>query len=501
MTVGLNVSTIVNVSVSLSPVPTPVVNLNTLLLLGDSDIIDVHQRIRTYTSLSQVAVDFGTSVAEYQSAALYYGQNPQPLTLYIGRWASTATKGLALGGPLNTAQQAISNWTPITNGGFHLTVDGGSSTNVTGINLSAQTNLNGVATQIQNAIQGLGGSFTSVICVWNGTQFEIFSGTTGTSSSVSALTAPTAGQDISAQLLLTAATLTYLQSGIAAESALAAVVLFDTAVPTSWYELSFATNTTLSDPDRLSIAGYIEGSSNKHLYGLATASAAALIQPDTTSIGAQLKALGYNRTLYQWSNTSPARSHISIFGRMNSVDFAGTDSTITLMFKQEPGVIPITITASQAAALDANNYNYFANFNNGTAIIVNGKVASGQFIDTIWGVDGLASQIQVNCYNILYTSPKVPQTDKGMTQLNSGISAACAQYNNNGFLATGVWTAPGVGQLQTGQTVPNGFYIYQPPVALQSPADRAARKSVPFQVAAKLAGAVHSVNVLIDVNP
>lgn len=500
MTIGLPISSIVAVAVSLSPTPTPTINLDTLLILGDSNVIDVHQRLRTYTALSAVATDFGTTAPEYLAAKLYFGQTPQPQTLFIGRWARTATAGLALGGPLTATQQAISNWTPITNGGFHVTIDGGASTNVTGINLSAQSNLNGVATQIQTALQGIGGAFAAVTCVWNGSQFEIFSGTTGPSSSVSALTAPTSGQDLSVPLLLTTGTLTYLQSGIAAESAVNAVVLFDSQIATPWYELEFATSTgALADSDRLAIAAYIEGSANKHLYGVTTNNAAALTQPDTTSIGAQFKALGYNRSLTQWSNTSHAVA--SLFGRMNTVNFAGTNTTITLMFKQEPSVTAETLNTTQQAALNSNNYNYFANFNNGTAILVNGQVASGQFIDTIWGIDGLASQIQANCYNILYTSPKVPQTDAGMNQLNGGISQACTQYNTNGFLATGVWTAAGFGQLQTGQTVPNGFYIYQPPIASQSAADRAARKSVPFQVAAKLAGAVQSVNILIDVNP
>lgn len=503
MTIGLPVSSIVAVSVALTPAPTPVVNLNTLLVLGDSNVIDVHERLRTYTLLSQVATDFGTTAPEYLAALDYFSQRPQPQTLFIGRWAKTATKGLALGGTLTAAQQVIGNWTPITTGGFHITIDGGASTNVTTINLSGTVNLNGVASQIQTAIQALGGAFAAVTCIWNGEQFEIFSGTTGGASTVSALTAPTSGQDLSAQLKLTAGTLTYLQAGIAAESAVACVAIFDAQVAQPWYEISFAagaSNVDVSVGDYLAVAAYIEGAGTYHLFGVTSAETTALAQPDTTSIGAQLKALGYNRTLTQWSSFDPY-AICSLFGRMNSVDFTGDNTSITVMFKQEPGVEAETLNTTQQAALNANNYNYYANFNNGTAIIVNGMMASGQFIDTIWGIDGLASQIQSNCYNALYVAPKIPQTDKGMNQLTTAIAAACQQYNVNGFLATGIWTAPGFGQLKQGAAVSNGWYIYQPLVSTQSTTDRAARKSVPFQVAAKLAGAVQSANVLIDVNP
>jgi hypothetical protein len=141
------------------------------------------------------------------------------------------------------------------------------------------------------------------------------------------------------------------------------------------------------------------------------------------------------------------------------------------------------------------------NFSNSTAIIVNGKVASGQFIDTIYGIDWLANYIQTNLYNLLYQTPtKVPQTDPGTHLLVTNIEASCAQAVTNGLLAPGNWTSNGFGTLQQGDFLSKGYYVYAPPVATQSASDRSARKSVPIQVAAKLAGAIHTVNVLVNVN-
>jgi hypothetical protein len=76
----------------------------------------------------------------------------------------------------------------------------------------------------------------------------------------------------------------------------------------------------------------------------------------------------------------------------------------------------------------------------------------------------------------------------------------CAQAVVNGLLAPGTWTQAGFGSLNQGDYLSKGFYVYAPPIALQNPADRAARKSVTFQVAAKLAGAIHTVNVLVNIN-
>ena len=69
----------------------------------------------------------------------------------------------------------------------------------------------------------------------------------------------------------------------------------------------------------------------------------------------------------------------------------------------------------------------------------------------------------------------------------------------NGLFAAGVWTGPTIGSLKTGDTMPDGYYIYKPLVASQSADDRRARKAVTMQIACKLAGAVHSSNVLVSV--
>jgi hypothetical protein len=109
--------------------------------------------------------------------------------------------------------------------------------------------------------------------------------------------------------------------------------------------------------------------------------------------------------------------------------------------------------------------------------------------------------VQTDVYNLLYQSTtKIPQTDAGTHQIVNVIEAACVQAVTNGLVAPGVWTAGGFGQLSMGDTLTKGFYVYAPPVATQDQADREARKSVLIQVAAKLAGAIHFVGVIINVN-
>jgi hypothetical protein len=191
----------------------------------------------------------------------------------------------------------------------------------------------------------------------------------------------------------------------------------------------------------------------------------------------------------------------SLLGRQLTVDYTGNNTVITLMYKQEPGVAAETLNATQMNALEGKNCNVFVAYNNGTTIIEPAKVASGEFIDTIVGMDAFCIDVQTALFNRLFTSTtKIPQTDAGMHILATDIEGVCQQYVNNGLFAPGVWNSGGFGTLNQGDFLPKGYYVFQPPVASQSQADRAARKSVPFQIAVKLAGAVHTIDFAVTVN-
>jgi hypothetical protein len=506
MPTGLPVSRLISVSVNLQPLAAQFANFTSLLIMGDSDVINVKDRIRSYQQLSDVAADFGTTAPEYLAAALYFSQVPTPAQLFIGRWASAATKGQLVGGVLSAANQLLPHWTAVTTGSLKIAVDGGVATNVTALNFSGASTMAGVAAIIQAGIRALAGGFAAVSVTWDAIrkQFVITSGTTGAASAVADLTGAGSGTDISGAGFIqgTTATKQSTANGQAAETALAGVQALD-QLSTQWYGLTAATTVALATADHLAIAAYIEGtgaSGNPHLYGITTQDAAALGSTDSTSLGFQLSALGYNRTFYQYSSSS-LYAVASLFGRAFSVNFQANNSTITLMWKQEPGLAAEQLTSTQADALNRTNHNYFAAYNNSTNIVVNGKMASGIYFDEIWGADWLANQIQTDVYNLLYTSPtKVPQTDAGMNLIATTIEGSCVRGVNNGLLAPGIWQQAGFGQLKQNDFVSKGFYVYTPPLSTQPVADRAARKSVPFQVAAKLAGAVHSVAITVNLN-
>lgn len=490
---GLSVSGVVNVQVVMSPKAAQTRNFGSLLVLGDSTVIDTVERLRLYTTIDAIAADFGTSAPEYKAAALYYGQSPQPLNCYVGRWAQSATSGLVRGGVLSTAQQALSNFTAVTNGAMGISIDGVVQ-NVTALNLSAVLNLNGAASALQAKLTG-----ATVTWDANNARFIVKSNTTGASSAVSFATAPGSGTDVSSLFKLKAADGGYLVAGVIAESLLAAVTALANA-SNNWYGLYVAATGAVQDSDVLAVAGYVEAASVSRIYGVTTQNSAALDSAQTTDIASQLKALGYKRTFIQYSSATPYAA-ASIFGRAFTVDFQGSNTTITLKFKQEPGVSPELLTEAQANALTAKNCNVFVQYNNDTAILQQGVMVNGYFFDEVHNADWLQNDVQTAIYNLLYTSTtKIPQTDSGIGQIVTVVSQRLDQAVRNGMAAPGVWNAAGFGALKQGDTLAQGYYVYAPPVATQSQADREARKAPTLQAAVKLAGAVHSVNLIINVN-
>jgi hypothetical protein len=486
---ALSVSRLVRVVVNLSPLAAARRSFGVLMIAGDSSVISGLERLRTYLTIEGVALDFGTSAPEYKAAALYFGQSPKPAQLMIGRWLRTATAAANDGGILSPSEQLLSNFTAITNGGFHISIDGVAKV-LAGLDFSAETNLNGVASVINAALTG-------GVVTWTGSQFIVTSSTTGAASTVGYATAG-AGTDISSILKLTASTSIAIIPGYDAETpvACAAALANKSAL---WYGLMFAASTMPTDSESLAVSDLVEPLSIARIYGVTITNTSVLSSLVTNDLASLMKAAGYKKSFCQYSQNAYAIA--SMFGRAFSVNFAANRSTITLMYKQEPGVTGEILDENQASVLKAKRCNVFVSYVNDTIIIQYGVMSGSAYFDEIHGLDWFQDAVQNACYNVLYQSTtKVPQTDAGVNQLTNAIGGVCDQSVTNGLVAPGIWNADGFGELQPGQYLKTGYYIYAQPVALQSQADRETRVAPPIQVAIKLAGAIQELDVIVNVN-
>ncbi len=478
----LPVSRVVNVAVEMSPTAAALRNFGSCLILGDSDIIDTDERIRLYSSISDIATDFGISSREYLAAQAFFSQSPQPTQVYIGRWAKSATAGRLRGRTLSSAEQDISLFTAITTGTLSLTIDGASKS-MASIDLSAETNLNGVASQISSAL-GVSGS-----CAWTGERFVITSATTGTSSTVA-----TTDTGTLSSLMGFAGSATSV-AGVAAESLASAITaLLDY---NTWYMVCVAPDA--SDDSIVEAAGLIEAASPSRMIGFTTQNSTEIDSTASSTLCSRLKGLGYNRTILVYSSDSPVAA-ASVFGRMATINFEGSNTTLTLKFKQLPGVTAENLRSSQAEALKSHNVNAFCAYQNDTSILQEGITSGGWFIDETHGLDWLQNRVETDLWNLLYTSKKVGQDESGATAIVSCVNKSLEQGVTNGLIAPGVWNGDAFGALESGDTLSTGYYVYIQPFDEQSQSDREARKAPPIQIAVKLKGAVHFINVTITVN-
>lgn len=306
------------------------------------------------------------------------------------------------------------------------------------------------------------------------------------------------GTDISGILKLTSAASQGIVSGYNSETptGCASALAVKSA---AWYGLMFAASVQPTDDQRMDVAAFVEALDLKRIFGSTITNTNVLSSTVTTDLASRLKAAGYRQSFCQYSQTPYAVA--SFFGRAFSVNFNANRSTITLMYKQEPGVTGEDLDANQALTLKNKRCNVFVNYVNDTMIVQYGVMSGPAYFDEIHGLDWLQNKIQTECYNVLYQSTtKIPQTDAGANQLNNAIGGACDAAVNNGLVAPGTWNADGFGELVPGQFLKAGYYIYAQPMALQSQSDRETRTAPPIQVAVKLAGAIQELDVIVDVN-
>lgn len=307
------------------------------------------------------------------------------------------------------------------------------------------------------------------------------------------------GTDISSLLKLTSSTSIALVDGYDAETPVeCAAVLSDKS--NAWYGLMFQASVQPTNEQSLDVSAFIEALDVKRIYGVTITDTSVLSSLVSNDLASLQSAAGYLRSFCQYSENAYAIA--SLFGRIFTVNFNAQNSTITLMYKQEPSIVPAALSTTQANTLKAKRCNVFVEYDNDTAIIQYGVMSGSAYIDEIHNLDWFQNAVQNACYNLNYTSPtKIPQTDAGSNQFVNVINGVCEEAVNNGMAAGGVWTSTvEFGQLKTGMYLKSGYYVYVQPMALQSQADREQRICPPIQIAIKLAGAIQEIDAIIQVN-
>jgi len=265
---------------------------------------------------------------------------------------------------------------------------------------------------------------------------------------------------------------------------------------TDWYAVSYCGATK---QEILDIASYVE-TAYPSCVQFFTTNDSDTIEGIEGNVFEILKQKSYRRSIGQYYNTPYAI--VAIMGYAMGANTATINSAYTLKFKTEVGVIPDDLTSQQVTNLVKNNGNYYVSRGSDDAynMFENGVMADGTWFDEILNLDMLANNMQMSIMDLLKSRPKIPQTEAGVLSIKLAIKSDLDKAVRIGFIAPGVWNGPDILELSQGDTMPEGYMILSEPISEQSQADRDARMAPPIYTPLKLAGAVHSVVLQIDVN-
>ncbi|MCL1999707.1 MAG: DUF3383 domain-containing protein [Turicibacter sp.] len=280
----------------------------------------------------------------------------------------------------------------------------------------------------------------------------------------------------------------------------AAAVRACRAANTDWYTITYLGATS---DEIVEIARYIE-SEKLHSLHFYTTDEDLVLTNQPTSVFRRLRDLGFMRSIGQFSRTPFAVC--GIVGVAMGLNTRTSRSAFTLMHKRPRGIAPDKLTQVENLRKISGNYFISRGFDDSYSMFESGETADRTWCDEVINLDMLVNDLQRAILDLFISHPKIAKTEEGVNTIKLAMQPALEKARLIGFIAPGVWNGGEIytenhyAPIRSGTALPLGYRIVSEPVDLQSQADRDTRLSPPIYVAIKLAGAIHSVAIRIDVN-
>lgn len=395
------------------------------------------ERTREYKTLSALAVDFATTTPEYAQASKLFSQKPRPEKVVVGRLANKPTQRytvsvVAVANSTKYLVRVRANWAEF--------ISDANATNdeiVAGL-VAAINGLTG-DTKTASAVGGAG--VQTVQLLGNAADFD--------------------GVEVGDRALL-AVVQDHADPGVAAD--LTAIKL----ERNNWYAILNSYNSkAMAD----AIAAWAEANAKLFVADSNDSVIATTVLSGVDDMGEALRALGYDYSFVAWHPSSDAFFAAALLGaRLPTVP--GSE---TWKFAQLVGVTAYTLTDTERSNALAKNVMLYQEVA-GVSITQEGKVASGEWIDVVRGLDWLKARIAENVFRSKVNSLKVPFTDSGIATVEADVRATLDEAVKNGLLV-------------------DDFEVTVPKAADVSAADKSARVLPDVEFTATLQGAIHKTKV------
>jgi len=420
-------------------------------------------RVKSYTSADDVLDDFDSTSPEYLGASAYFGPDIAPPTLYIGSFQASEVECEVIVATVGAT--------------YTVTIEDGEN-------------------EYSIAYLAIGGD--TPVTIASALAAAIASGTPYTTTytpgeSEYKVQPPVAvvgkwGIELDAKQ----------EIGKSTKTEATAVALGAIADENNdWYGLA----TVYRDPTLIAeCAAWAQTADPYKLFGYSSGNVDIPNPTKTTDLASVFQGLGYTRTFGMfkkdadkglvspyWVDTDPY-AEFAWFGRMFPTDL--DISTATWKFKTLIGVSADALTTTEYNTLrgvgpdcvGGKNMNCYVSVG-GASIAIEGKVASGEFIDIIMGIDWLTARMTEGVYSAMVNNEKIPFDDGGITIVESVVRQV---------LKLGIKTQ----FLRFDSTLGNqGFRVGVPGVDETLAADRANRYFKGMTFLGRIAGAIHATLV------
>ena len=238
----------------------------------------------------------------------------------------------------------------------------------------------------------------------------------------------------------------------------------------TWYFVSIVPVST-ADNEALQVAAWVE-TQTKIFFS--QSGDTDILTAATDDQGSALKALGYLRTATLYRPTSKASEYSEAGWVGEGAPFNPGSSTWA--YKDIAASTPDKLTTAQKNAAHGKNVNTFTTVA-GADTTEPGKVASGEWIDVVIGINWLKARLQETVYGALVANRKISYDDAGITAVAGLVQGVLEEAGRRGILQI------------------DSIVLTVPKYADISTANKNARKLPDVKFTALLQGAIHLVEI------
>lgn len=267
-----------------------------------------------------------------------------------------------------------------------------------------------------------------------------------------------------------------------------------------WHEFETAIRANIADVLALQAASDAAGK-----FWPFTTNDAAVRDPSlTTDVVSQARAKG-SRRMFLLSHATAPYAGFELAAVFSRVNFNAANTTITGEFKKLPGITAENLTLTAYSAMKQKGAVFYTVVETGgeqdSGRVINSKTTStyGEFIDDVFNLDAFVNFLTVGLYNALAKVPtKLKQTPEGQQILIDAAAQIGEKFIDNGYLGARNYTSETTGE----EVLSRGYEVLTvaSDILNISDAERSARGAAPITMRIFRAGAIHAVDVTVNVD-